>query len=238
MPNLEAFDNLGGIPCYYARKNAAYADPSLCAKSRRRKIEPAFRRQLTAAILEIAALMRPQLGVLEAITSGGAYVEKPGFHRLGRAFDLGGLVWNDGVYTCLAAADVMDGIGDDSPRRELRDLFVYLAAESVLRKWFGTVIGIHYDKAHRNHLHIDNGTPVEYRKSGKGSGTRVRYLQVTLTHVWQANCGAPDGEEGPKTRAAMGQVLREFGISPIKLQPPSNWIHYCGLTAFRAMQLV
>ncbi|MBT8428304.1 MAG: extensin family protein [Gammaproteobacteria bacterium] len=228
MAKLVTFDSIAGVPCYYARTNAAYADLDKCTPGRRRKLHPTFLAICNAAIAEINMLTAPYLGPLVALTSGGAYVEKPGAHRLGRGYDLGGLHWRAAFLTCLDVAQ-------DDPADQVDDYLLYLAVESVLRKWFGTVLGIHYNAAHANHFHLDNLTRAGYLAAGRLAPSRVRYLQETLTWVWDSRCGTPDGIEGKKTRKALAAWRKRHGVG--LFVEPDNWQRYLSLTALRALML-
>jgi hypothetical protein len=231
-PKLVKFDSAGGVPCYYARVNAAYGDLSKCTPSRVRRISPRFLPTLSGAIQEVAWACYGGLGELVAITSGGAAVPQSAKrgprdrHVRGIAFDLGGLHWKHHVLTCLEVA---------KPPRDRDQLLIYLAVESTLRKWFGTVLGVHHNKAHHNHWHVDTGTPVGYWSQGFGSTTRVRFVQEALTHVWRIDCGTPDGDQGPRTNRAIKDLRAELKIG--ELGAESSWLQFLTLTTMKAMQL-
>lgn len=231
-PKLVYFDSVAGSGVFYARVNKAYGDLSLCTKSRRRRLNPGFLKKLNGLVQEINWVCYGALGDLQAVTSGGAYVAKAGWHSKGRAFDLGGLHWTHHVLTCLEVArDYHGGRG----LIDMDQYLIYLAVESVIRKWFGTCLGIHYNRRHHNHWHFDPGTPVCYRSSGFGSMTRVRYVQEVLNHVWQIDCGEPDGKEGPRTQKSI-KVLRDLlAIGPLTDQ--NAWLQLLTLTSLKAMQL-
>lgn len=224
-PKLMKFEGAGCVPFYYARVNAAYGDLSKCTPSRVRRINPGFWKKLNGLIQEINWVCYGTLGELQAITSGGAYVAKAGWHSKGKAFDLGGLHWKHHILTCVEL----------KAPRDIDQLLIYLSVESVIRKWFGTCLGIHHNRAHHNHWHFDPGTPVCYRSKGFGSTTRVRYLQEVLTHVWRIPCGRPDGKEGPKTLQATKVLRGLLGLGPLTDQ--NAWIQLLTLTSLKAMQL-
>lgn len=233
-PKLVKFDAVAGVPCYYARTNAAYGDLSKCTKSRVRQLAPMFLKCLEAMVMEIDLVCYGVLGELQAVTSGGAYVAKAGWHGEGRAYDLGGLHWKQDILTTLEVArnyhrregDVKTGINQ---------YLIYLAVESVIRKHFGTVLGIHYDDRHWNHWHFDPGTEVGYWPEGFGAGTRVRYLQEVLTYVWRIPHVWPDGDEGPKTRRGIEELRAVTHLGPLTHQ--NVWLQFLTLTSLKAMQL-
>lgn len=231
-PKLVKFDSAGGVPCYYARVNAAYGDLSLCTKSRIRRCTGPFLQRLSAMVQEINWVCYGALGELQAITSGGAWVPiskkrpKEDWHTIGSAYDLGGLHWKHHILTCL---EVSKG------PREIDQYLIYLAVESVIRKHFGTCLGIHYNTAHSNHWHIDPGTKVGYRSKGFGSKTRVRYLQEIMTVVWGIDCGNPNGVEGPKTSKAIKELRGELALGVLTDQ--NAWLQLLTVTSLKAMQL-
>ena len=236
-PKLQTFDALAGVPCYYARVNAAYGDLSKCTKTRKRKLTAEFIKRLGACIAELDWICQGGgLGPLKAITSGGAYVAKAGWHGKGRAYDLGGLHWADHVMPTLEVArDFHAGVGPDHFDGQSMDFLLYLGCEAVLRRHFGTVLGLHYNKAHWNHWHIDPGTPVGYRGSGFGATTRVTFLQEVLRHVHGVDPGPTDGKEGELTRTATLVVCS--GLSLGALTDPEQWKQFLLLTAMMAVQL-
>lgn len=234
---LVPFITAGGIPCYYAKINRAYEDLSLCLGSQERRLSPPTYERLCGALHELDLVCDGALGSLQAVVSGGAYVDKPGAHGRGHGYDIGGVHWRNRKLVCLDVAETFAGAGlDDSGR----DLALYLAVESVLRKWFGTVLGMHFSPSgremdHWNHWHVDDETRVGYWSRGRGSETRVRYLQETLTHVWQIPCGRPDGDEGPKTRRGISALRQRTSIGD--LTDIDGWLQYLTLTALEALRL-
>lgn len=232
---LVKFDSLAGVPCYYARVNAGYGDLSRCAKTRVRQLELGFLSTMNTMVQELDWACHGTLGHLSAITSGGAWVPESAkrgpkdWHVQGKAFDLGGLHWESGhVLTCLDVAGAT---------AERSQLLLYIAAEAVWRKHVGVVLGVHFNRAHHNHWHLDPHSPRGYRSPRAGvAKTWVRYLQEALTHVWEIDCGTPDGKEGPKTRWGM-QELRRRGGCMGRLQELENWLQFLTLTAMRALQL-
>lgn len=231
-PKLVKFDAAGGVPCYYAAANPAYGDLSKCKKSRVRRCTAAFLAKLSGMVMELNWVCYGELGELQAITSGGAWVpesEKRGPrdpHVRGVAYDLGGLHWNDHVLTTLEVA---------REPRDINQYLLYLTAESVIRKWFGTCLGVHHDRHHWNHFHFQFGTKVGFWIKGFGATTRVRYVQEIGTHVWRIDFGTPDGDYGPKTKAGIKELQRVTGVG--QLTDQISWLQLLTLTSFKALQL-
>lgn len=224
--NLVKFDSLSGVPCFYAPANSAYANLKKCRKSRVRKLNPTFLRRLQACITELELVADPTFGTLKAITSGGAYVDKPGWHSKGKAYDLGGLHWGQAKLTTLEMARAYHfNALSKIPYR------FYLGCEAILRRHFGTVLGIHFNPAHYNHWHIDPGTKVGYWPKGFGANTRVKFLQEALTWIWQVECGATDGDEGKKTRKGIKEIRERLFLGPLTDQ--SAWMQFLLLSALK-----
>jgi hypothetical protein len=235
MSELIKFDRLAGVLCYYAKTNASYGNLQLCKKTHVRRIEPRFLKRLSACVREIAWLTWPYYGELQAITSGGAWTNRNNpddWHQKGQAYDLGGLHWAGKKWDyVLSLIDMAKQYHRGTP--PMVDYLTYIAVESLLRKHFGTVLGIHFNRKHWNHFHIDPGTDVGYWEKGFGEDTRVTYVQVAMTTVWGVDCGKIDGDAGPKTKVALHNLLHKIDIGP--LGNNVNWLHFLTLTAHKAL---
>jgi hypothetical protein len=152
---------------------------------------PAFEEKLQAAFADLWDAC--PLGEAEVIASGGAFVEKPGAHGRGRAFDLDALFWPERTFVALSYP---------------QDRRFYLAVEAVLRMHFGTVLSYHYNPAHRDHLHLDDLTPTGFVPEHR---SRVLFLQMALTHLFDRPV-AIDGLVGPETRGAARQLLATLDL--------------------------
>ena len=93
-------------------------------------------------------------------------MDKPGYHGLGRAFDLDAIFWDNHTFITLNFPE---------------DPFVYIGVESVIRMHFGTVLNYDYDAAHRDHFHFDDGTNPGWNKMAK---SRVVFLQNVLHFLY------------------------------------------------------
>lgn len=230
-PKMIRFNELAGIPCYYARINAAYGDlartTSRTAAGRMRSLTASFKARMDACMAEVYWLTFGHLGPLQAITSGGAYVNKGGFHGKGRAYDLGGLHWPQQKLVLIKTAEA---------RRKGEDLDwgLYLAVEAIIRRHFGTVLGILHNRAHWNHWHIDPGTKVGFWAKGFGSTTRVTFLQAALKDIWGLYQAKIDGDFGPKSKAAVKAIRAQLALGP--LTSPGPWSQFLLLTAMAGLQ--
>jgi hypothetical protein len=186
---MTSFSSLAGVPVNYAREPvAAYGTRGRphtfnCTTGFLQKLESCFDELFTVS----------PLGRAEIITSAGALVEKPGFHGLGRAFDLDALFWPGRDFITL---------------RFPIDQKFYLGVEAVLRKHFGTVLNYLYNADHHDHLHVDDGSEVGFVKS---STSRVFFVQAALTHVLGVTVGI-DGAYGPETEGGIRTAFTRLGL--------------------------
>jgi len=203
QPN-HSFQTLAGVPVHYAR--SPVAPYGTRGQPRRWHATPDFERRLDRAFAEL--WQHGPSGPAEVITSAGAWVDKPGYHGRGRAFDLDGLFWPAG--TEPREQLIATSYGDDA--------VFYLAVESILRRHFGTVLNFLYDAAHRDHWHLDDGTPVAW---DPGSRSRVLYVQAALRQVYGHHL-VVDGEFGPITEAALRRTCLQNKV-PENLTVPEAW---------------
>ena len=186
------FRTLGGVPVHYDRRHPGDYGTRGAAATFHTTEE--FEAKLDACFEQLWELS--PFGRAEVITSAGAWVNKPGFHGLGRALDLDGIFWPGKTFVTL-----FDGFqGGNRP--------LYLAVEAVLRMHFGQVLNYNFNAAHRDHFHIDDVAP-GFRVSSK---TAVFFVQNALSFV----LGRPvsrDGVFGPETDGTLVRALSDLGIS-------------------------
>lgn len=187
MPRPEnTFSTLADVPVHYDR----YRDDTHGYGTRGRPVTlhctAAFEEKLDACFQELWDVC--PFGEAEVIATAGAFVDKPGAHGQGRAFDLDAIFWEEKTF-----------VTRDYPRERP----FYLAVEAVLRKHFGTVLNYRYDPAHRDHFHIDDLSQRGFVKSHR---SRVLFLQMALTHLFDTPVDI-DGYWGPETEEAAREVL-------------------------------
>jgi len=203
------FDSLSGVPVHYDRPPLApYGSRGV---PHRFHCTDNFETKLNGCFTELWQVC--PLGRAEVITSAGAFVDKPGFHGRGEAFDLDGLHWAGRAFVTLNYPS---------------DSRFYLGVEAVLRKHFGTVLDYHYNPAHRDHLHIDTGGEVGFNRSLK---SKVFFLQAALTEVLDIPVGI-DGVWGDETSGAAAQALTRLGISG-QLETKAVWLQFLSQIATR-----
>lgn len=199
-------NSIAGVPVHYDRDSAA--DYGTRGRPVTLRCGPGFRRKLESCFTELWGIA----GRAEVITSAGAHVNKRGMHGQGRAFDLDGLFW---------AGRSMVTRRDGAQRANLP---LYLGVEAVLRRHFGTVLDFHYNAAHHDHFHLDDGTGVGFRRSSR---SLVLFAQQTLNTFHGAGL-AVDGVYGPKTRGALVAVAGD-------VTAPASWLAFLAAIARRGL---
>src|ERR1700686_1717904 len=187
---MTSFSSLAGVPVNYAREPVAPYGTR--GRPHTFNCTPGFLLKLEVCFDELFRVS--PLGQAEIITSAGTLVDKPGFHGLGRAFDLDALFWPGRDFITL---------------RFPTDEKFYLGVEAVLRKHFGTVLNYLYNADHHGHLHADDGTEVGFVRSSK---SRVLFVQAALTHVLGVPVGI-DGAYGPETEGGLRTAFARLGLS-------------------------
>jgi hypothetical protein len=156
---------------------------------------PDFVHQLDGCFAELWACC--SIGKAEVVASAGAFVRKPGFHGLGRAFDLDAIFWHDRSFIALR-----DGFQCGNRR-------LYHGIECVLRRHFGQVLNCDYDTAHQDHFHVDDSQPVGCRPDSRAV---TLFVQAVLTHIHQERV-IVDGVWREETSSTLRQLLTARGCS-------------------------
>lgn len=184
------FSELADVPVHYARPPVApYATRG---RSYRFYSVQDFENDLNGCFEELWQAC--PLGQAEVITSAGTYVNKTGFHSLGRAIDIDAIFWPERDFVTLDYSS---------------DPVFYLGVEAILRRHFGTVLNYLYNEAHHDHFHVDNGSSVKFSPSSR---SRVLFLQAALTHVFDMPL-LIDGIYGDDTTEAAQGALNQIGSS-------------------------
>jgi hypothetical protein len=160
-------------------------------------------------------------GRAEVITSAGAYVNKPGQHGGGRAFDLDAIFWSGKDFVTLN-----DGFN-------AADRKFYYGVECILRRHFGQVLNFDYNADHRDHFHIDAAQPVGLRKN---SNAVTFFVQGVLRSVYGLAV-AIDGTWGNATADALVQAAATAGMNG-SVTSVEDWREFLSLTAARAFSHV
>jgi peptidoglycan hydrolase-like protein with peptidoglycan-binding domain len=208
-----SFTTLGDVPVHYNRYRPE--DYPTRGKPYRYYCTQNFENKLDECIRELWNLN--PYGKAEVITSGGAFVDKGGFHAKGRALDLDGIFWSRRRFITL-----YDGYQGGNRK-------FYFGIEAILRKHFGTVLDYNYNADHRDHFHVDDEYSVGFRSS---SLSLVKFLQAALVHVFGLSVGTTgiDGDYGNNTKTAVRQALSRLGIAG-DIANQSVWLQFLTGTA-------
>lgn len=198
--DLVSFTHLAGAACHYAR--APVADYGTRGRGpRRQHLISAVRDKLVACLAELWT--EHPWGQAEVVVSAGAWVPQSDRrgprdrHVQGRAYDLDSIWWPGELNLVTLQA----------PHQWPH----YLAVECILRRHFGTVLGYDYNRAHRDHWHMDDGSPVRWDPHSR---SRVLSVQACLRRVWDQPVMV-DGVWGPQTKTAWYEVLRHLQIGAL-----------------------
>ncbi|KKL44807.1 hypothetical protein LCGC14_2361960 [marine sediment metagenome] len=179
-----------GIPLSYERRSSDDVWGDLApTKEVGLYFNSSFRRKLDDCFVEINKVFAHR--AMKGIISAGAWVDKPGMHKLARAFDLDGIVWEGGNWR---ATRFVGG----------NELKMYLVIQAICMKHFGTVLGYLYNKAHEDHIHMDDGTEPGFRHNSRSIVTFIQ--QACKTFLGQP-LAEVDGSWGPKTAEVMRSAL-------------------------------
>jgi len=159
----------------------------------------------------------------------GAYVNKPGYHGSGRAFDLSRIYLHvDGLWE-----RVFNGRYDEWRSLTGSALTVtrkrYFACAASIHYHFRNVLTYLYNTDHWNHIHIDNGV------SGAGnsyfvtsSGAQVEFVRAALNYVWGYPVAINQSWDSTVDYYVRLALARSGGAGPLTTQ--SYWQRFCQTT--------
>lgn len=205
------FNALDGTPVHYWR----WTDGTAGTRSEQRTFASTsqFHERLVAWVRELRAVAETHGGLrgMRRIVSAGAYVNKPGQHGLGQAFDLDEVAWSNGTISPYRRHHA-------SPDRAV--VRRYLALDAVCRRHFRWVLDAGYNAAHGDHLHLDfgGGTP----RLDRGSRSDTAFVQMSCN----AHLGARlrvDGVWGPATQRAFEESVRRLAVTGDPLRDAAQW---------------
>ena len=184
-------DKLDGVQLSFAR--------GVPARPQAFSIEPGFLEVLERTVKTVRKRVPPSFGALTGITCAGVLVAKPGFHGLGRAFDHDAWSFEHVSIRPIAGDHVAQSL---AKRRR------YWALAALMRSRSAFVLHGHFDAAHRDHIHQDNGGP---RPFTTGSPATVKLVQAVCNNIY-GNSLAIDGAFGPRSQAALTAAMRRVGL--------------------------
>ena len=189
--NLVEFDHIAGAAVHYARYPVAHYGTTGVGP-RIVRLNREFRDKLDICFQDLWKIGSKKLGSTQSIiVTSGCYVEKAGRHAQGTAIDIDSIWWKNGNNIITRDAE--------------KDPVRYLGVEAVLRKHFDLILNHWYNRAHKDHWHIDN----KLLKSGEIPRSRALFVQAALVYILGKKSIDIDGCIGPKTLKA----LKDLGYS-------------------------
>lgn len=209
---MKTIRHINNIPLHYAR--TTYHPYGTMGEQRDFRVEETFSDILNTAFKEV--FENCPLGIPEVVTTAGIFVNKPGHHGSGRAFDLDAIFWKNESLVTLNFIH----------QKEL-----YLGIESYLRRHFGIVLNYFYPN-HKDHWHVDISVPVDFNKS---SQSETLYVQMALKYIYGEEV-IIDGRWGPQTSGMVKTVFGKLGIS-LPITTKVNYLKFLQLTGKIAFEL-
>lgn len=206
-----SFSTVDGVPLYYWR-----------AGSKQRTTVRgtyAFQRKLDNFVKDLRTFTEPSYGRLVSVATAGLYVNKPGAHGRGRAFDLDDVTWSRLSATPYARQHAS---GDRAVRRR------YVALDAVCRRQFKYVLDGWYNAAHADHLHLDDSGGG--RTLNKSFRSDVVFVQAVCNQLTGTTL-AVDGEYGPMTDRAYREAKRRSGVTGDTSSDVGAWLAFLAAVA-------
>jgi hypothetical protein len=193
-PSLVTVASLDGVTLFYARDGQP--------RPQSFRIERGFRDVLVATVKSVRFRAPQAFGDLVSITSAGAFVNKPGAHGQGRAFDHDAWTFQN--------VDIRPLRGDHAAASRARRQR-YWALAAILRSRSAFVLHGEYNAAHRDHIHQDNVAPT--RAFTTGSEAAVKLAQAICKHIYGKTNLVIDGAFGPISRAAVREAMIKVDLA-------------------------
>jgi hypothetical protein len=211
------YSTIGGVPLRYVRTS-----PDITHY--RARSTSAFEEKLDNFSREVASVAPQWYGDLRYFATAGAYVNKPKYHGLGRAFDLDMVCWRHATCGPILGHHV-------SQRRVIRRR--YIGVDALARRWFKYVLDGWYNAAHRDHLHLDDGGGALVFNTAYRSDTV--FIQAAANVMISAGL-VIDGIYGPKTHDAFAVMKNRLGIPHRASVDATVYRKFLWRLAFRALR--
>lgn len=215
----QRFNTLDGTPLHYWR----WTDGTAGSRSEQRTFASTyqFHDRLVAWVRDLRALAEAHGGLrgMQRIVSAGAFVNKPGQHGLGQAFDLDEVRWANGAISPYRRHHAA------SDRAIVRR---FLALDAVCRRHFRWVLDAGYNAAHSDHVHMDFGGGAP--RCDKASRSDTAFVQMACN----AHMGAGlrvDGLWGRATQAAFDESRRRLAVGGDPHRSSTDWRTWLGRAA-------
>lgn len=212
-PTEVKFDTIRGVPLYYGR----YADGKLRRASFYSTAE--FKQHLDLWVKGLQLVSRrfagDRFGTVTKIVCAGVYVNKPGQHGEGTAFDLDTVRWSGGAR--ISPYRQQHASSKRVARRR------YLALDATCRRRFRWVLNGWYNAAHEDHIHFDfGGLPTVL---SRGSTSDTKFVQAACNNFMGAGL-AVDGAWGALTEDAFQRSRRRLQVTSDPFTRPRSWRRY------------
>lgn len=200
---LVTVSKLDGVPLFFAR--------GVTPRPQSFPIEPGFRDMLVATVKSVRHRAPRSFGDLKRITSAGAFVQKPGRHGEGRAFDHD--AW---TFEHVDIRPLRKDHASDSLAQRQR----YWALAAIMRSQGAFVLHGFFDAAHRDHIHQDNSKSVHFEASSEAT---VKLAQAVCNDIFRQSPRLDvDGAFGPKTKAAVRDAMNRVDL-PGDVNDRAQW---------------
>lgn len=216
-PTERAYPTIGGVPLRYVR-----ATPELRRYYARSTSN--FEDKLDAFSHDVVKATPASYGRLLWFATAGAYVNKPKFHGLGRAFDLDVVRWNRMACRPILGHHV-------SRYRAVRRR--YVAIDALARRSFKFVLDGWYNDAHHDHMHLDDGGGALVFNPGYRSD--VVFVQSAVNLMVDGNL-VVDGLYGPRTDAAFVRLKNRLDVEHRVASQPRVYRRFLWRLAHHALR--
>ena len=163
-------------------------------------------------------------GALKRITTAGTFVNKPGQHGLGRAMDHDRWTFEHVEINPIEHDHVS---GNVAVRRR------YWALAAIMRSHSAFLLHGHFNDAHADHLHHDNGGSSGFSTTSEAT---VKLVQAMCKHIHGKTGLAIDGDYGPNSRAAVTEAMTRLHL-PDEIEDPSQFKRFLLRSASLGFQL-
>jgi hypothetical protein len=212
-----AYPTIGGVRLRYVR-----TDPDITRYQARSTAS--FEVKLDAFSRDIIKVSPGGYGRLIWLGTAGAYVNKPGYHGLGRAFDLDVVRWSR-----VACRPIRRHHANRARTIRRR----YIGIDALARRWFKYVLDGWYNAAHRDHIHVDDGGGAlvfnpRYRSD-------VVFIQAAVNDMISGRL-VIDGIYGPLTDRAFVRLKNRLGVPHRVSSQPRVYRRFLWRLAYYALR--
>jgi hypothetical protein len=214
-PTAVSYSFINGVPLYYIRNGYEQRITVSSTSHHKQKME--------WFISDFQSAVPSWYGSMTKIFTAGAYVNKPGAHGAGRAFDIDAIVWSG---TSTWPYYHHHSSSNQATRRR------YLGLNAFCQRQFKYVLSGWYNAAHRDHIHVDDyGGGRVLRKDYRSD---VVFIQAMCNNLMGSGL-AIDGIYGPNTDYWYRESKRRVNVTGDTSGSVSAWRLWCYRTGVRAL---